>query len=69
MLRPSHANEYKHRTLAAMILTGSNQITRSKTCHSATLSITELTCTDLGSSPGLRGERPATNRLGQDTAK
>jgi hypothetical protein len=41
--------------------------TRRKTCPSATLSTTNLTWTDLGSNPGLRGERPATNRLSHGT--
>jgi hypothetical protein len=39
-----------------------------KTCPSATLSTTKPTWTDPGSNPGLRGERPATNRLSHDTA-
>jgi len=39
-----------------------------KTCPSATLSTINLTWTDLGSNPGLRGERPATNRLSLTTA-
>jgi hypothetical protein len=38
-------------------------ITRRKTCPSATLSTTILTRTDPVSNSGLRGERPATNRL------
>jgi hypothetical protein len=38
------------------------------TCRSATLSTTNPTWTDLGSNPGLRGERPATNRLSHGTA-
>jgi hypothetical protein len=38
--------------------------TRRKTCPSATLSTTNPTWTD----PGLRGERPATNRLSHGTA-
>jgi hypothetical protein len=42
--------------------------TRRKTCLSATLSTTNLTWTDPGSNPGLRGERPATNRLSHGTA-
>jgi hypothetical protein len=42
--------------------------TRRKTCPSATLSTTNLTWTDQGSIPGLRGERPATNRLSHGTA-
>jgi hypothetical protein len=42
--------------------------THRKTCPSATLSTTNLTWIDLGSNPGLRGERPATNRLSHGTA-
>jgi hypothetical protein len=42
--------------------------TRRKTCPSATLSITNPTWTDPGSNSGLRGERPATNRLSHGTA-
>jgi hypothetical protein len=39
-----------------------------KTCTSATLSATNLTLTHLGSNLGLRGERPATDRLSDGTA-
>jgi hypothetical protein len=39
-----------------------------KTCASATLSTTNPTWTDPGSNPGVRGERPATNRLSHGTA-
>jgi hypothetical protein len=39
-----------------------------KTCPSATLSTTNPTWTDPESNPGLRGERPATNRLSHGTA-
>jgi hypothetical protein len=46
-----------------MKLTGKNRSTRGKT-SSATLSTTDPTWTD----PGLRGERPATNRLSHGTA-
>jgi hypothetical protein len=46
-----------------MILTEENRSTRGKTCSSATLSTTNPTWTDPGSNPGLRGERPAANRL------
>jgi hypothetical protein len=45
-----------------MKLTGENRSTREKPCPSATLSTTNLTWTDPGSNPGLRGERPANNR-------
>jgi hypothetical protein len=37
-------------------------------CPSATLSTTNPTWTDPGSISGLRGERPATNRLSHGTA-
>jgi hypothetical protein len=39
-----------------------------KTCPSATLSTINPTWTDPESNPGLRGERPATNRLSYGTA-
>jgi hypothetical protein len=48
--------------------TWENRSNRGKTCPSATLSTTNPTWTDLGSNPGLRGERPATNRLSHGTA-
>ena len=51
-----------------MELTGKNRSTRGKTCPSETLSTTNPTWTDPESKPGLRGERPATNRLSHDTA-
>jgi hypothetical protein len=51
-----------------MILTGKHRSTRRKPCLSATLSNTNLTWTDLESNPGLRGEKPATNRLSHGTA-
>jgi hypothetical protein len=38
-----------------------------KTCPSATLSTTNPTWTDPGSNPGLRGGRPAANRLSHGT--
>jgi hypothetical protein len=47
-----------------MKLTGENRSTGGKNCPSATLS----TGTDPGSNPGLRGGRPATNRLSHGTA-
>jgi hypothetical protein len=46
-----------------MKLTGENPSTERKTCSGATLSTTNLTRTNMGSNPGLRGERPATNHL------
>jgi hypothetical protein len=52
-----------------MKLTGENRSTRGKTCSSATLSTTNPAWTDPGSNPGLRGERPATNRLSLGTAR
>jgi hypothetical protein len=51
-----------------MKLTGENRSTRGKTCPSATLSTTNLTGTDPGSNPCLRGGRPATNSLSHGTA-
>jgi hypothetical protein len=39
-----------------------------KTCPSATLSATNPTWPDLGSNPGRRGGKPATNRLSYGTA-
>jgi hypothetical protein len=51
-----------------MQLTGENRSTRRETCLSATFSTTNPTWTDPGSNPGLRGERPATNRLSHGTA-
>jgi hypothetical protein len=51
-----------------MKLTGENRSTGGKTCPSATLSTTNPTWTDPESNPGLRGGRPATNRLSHDTA-
>ena len=49
-----------------MKLTG--EVLGGKTCPSATLSTTNPTWTDAGSNPGLRGQRPATNRLSHGTA-
>jgi hypothetical protein len=52
-----------------MKLTGENRSTREKkTCPSATLPTTNPTWTDPGSNLGLRGGRPATNRLSHGTA-
>jgi hypothetical protein len=51
-----------------MILTGENRRTLRKTCPSATLSTTNLIWIDPGANLGLRGERPATNRLSHGTA-
>jgi hypothetical protein len=54
-----------------MKLTGEIRSTRGGggTCPSATLSIKNSARTDLKSNPGLRGERPATNRLSHGTAR
>jgi hypothetical protein len=38
-----------------------------KTCPSATLSTTNVTRTDPGANPGLRGEKPETNCLSHGT--
>jgi hypothetical protein len=45
-----------------------NRTTRRKTCPSATLSTSNPTSTALGTKPGLRDEKPATNRLSYGTA-
>jgi hypothetical protein len=50
-----------------MKLTGENRSTRRKTCPSATLFTKNPMWTDQGSNPGLRGERPVTNRLSHGT--
>jgi hypothetical protein len=51
-----------------MKLTGETEVLGGKTCPSATFSTTNPTWTDPGSKPGLRGGRPATNRLSHGTA-
>jgi hypothetical protein len=51
-----------------MELTGENRSTRKKSRPSATLSNTNPTWTEPGSSPILLGGRPATNRLSYGTA-
>jgi hypothetical protein len=45
-----------------------NQSTRGKTCPSATSSTTNPTRIDASSNPGLRGEKPAANRLSHGAA-
>jgi hypothetical protein len=52
-----------------MKLAGENRNTGRKTCSCATLSNTNPTWTDPGSNPGLRGGRPATNRLSHGTVQ
>jgi hypothetical protein len=47
---------------------GNPKYSGKKTCPSATLSTKISTWTDPGSNPGLRGGRPATNRLSHGTA-
>jgi hypothetical protein len=51
-----------------MALTGKIRITRRKTCLSAILSTINITVTGLGSTPGLRFVRLATNRLSHGAA-
>jgi hypothetical protein len=51
-----------------MKLTGKKRSTRRKICPSATLSTTNPTWTDPGTNPGLRGGRPAANRLSHGTS-
>jgi hypothetical protein len=50
-----------------MILTGQTEVL-GENLPSATLSTTNPTWIDPGATPGLRGERPATNRLSHGTA-
>ena len=52
-------------SISGMIMTGENRITRRRTCPSASMSTTNLTRSDVQSTPGLRGEKPAANRLSQ----
>jgi hypothetical protein len=50
-----------------MIFAGETEVL-GENLPSATLSTTNPTCKDPGANPGLRGERPATNRLSHGTA-
>ena len=50
------------------IYRGKPKYSGEKPCPIATLSTTNPTSTDLGSNPGLHGERPATNSLSHGTA-
>jgi hypothetical protein len=55
--------------IGGIVLNADSRSTGGKTCHSAaTLSTTDLTRTVLGSNPGLRDERPATDHLSRGTA-
>jgi hypothetical protein len=60
---------FKSWSTGGMKLTGENRSTWGNTCPSNILSTTNPTWTDPGSIPGLRGERPATNRLSHGTAR
>jgi hypothetical protein len=51
-----------------MTMAGKTRSTWRKTWPIATLSTTNPTWTTPGSNPGLRGDRPATNRLSHATA-
>jgi hypothetical protein len=51
-----------------MTLTGDNRRIGIETCPIATLSITDPTRTDLRTNSGVRGEKPANDRLSHDTA-
>jgi hypothetical protein len=51
------------------MVTGENRSIRRKTCPNATLSTTNSTWIGMELNPGLRGERPETNRLSHGTAK
>jgi hypothetical protein len=52
-----------------MILAGENRRNRRQICPSATLSTTNPSCINPGANSELRGERPATNRLSDGTAR
>jgi hypothetical protein len=52
-----------------MILTGKTEGLGEKICPTASLSTTNPTWTDLDANKGLRGEKPATNRLSYGTAQ
>ena len=51
-----------------MILTGETEVLGEKPVQMPLFFPTSLTWNDLGSNPGLRGERPAINRLRHGTA-
>ena len=53
--------------ICEIIFTEENRSIRWKTTPIATVATTKLRRTDLGSKPGLRSGRPATNRLSNDT--
>jgi hypothetical protein len=52
-----------------MVLTGENRRTQEKTGPSSTLSTTNSTWNGPVANEGLRGERPATNRMRHGTAR
>jgi hypothetical protein len=54
---------YGYENYGGMKLTRKTEGFGEKTCPNATLSSTNLTWADLGSNPGLLGERAATNSL------
>jgi hypothetical protein len=56
------------RSSDAIVLTGKGQSTRRKPYPTASFFTTNPTWTGLEKNPGLRGERPATNRLTHGTA-
>lgn len=55
-------------SISGVILTRGKESTGRETCHSATVCTTNTTLTDLGSNPGLGGEKLATDRLRHVTA-
>ena len=55
-------------SIGGMTLIGYNRITRRNPCSTATLSITKLTRTGLGSNPGLHPEMAPNNRLSHGKA-
>jgi hypothetical protein len=59
---------YELESDGGMTLAGVNRRIRRKTCPSANMSTANPTWIDPGANPGLRVERPATNRLSLGTA-
>jgi hypothetical protein len=60
---PACPYERSNNKVCMKILTGEVRSSRRKTCSGAILSTTNLTLSDVGSNPGLSGEKPAMVRL------
>ena len=55
-----YSDKYMNRSISVMKLTGKSRPTRRKTCPSTTTAIINRTRKDLGSNPGLCGDRTVT---------